>query len=38
MLKKEESNQGDDIAGMVHAVGSNVVEFRKETVLLLPIK
>lgn len=28
-LKKEESNQGDDIAGVVHAVGSNVVEFRE---------
>ena len=27
-LQKKESNQGDDIAGVVHAVGSNVVEFR----------
>lgn len=25
---KKEANQGDDIAGVVHAVGSNVVEFK----------
>lgn len=27
-MSKKEANQGDDIAGVVHAVGSNVVEFR----------
>lgn len=28
-IHKVESNQGDDIAGVVHSVGSNVVEFRE---------
>ena len=27
-MAKQESNQGDDIAGVVHTVGSNVVEFK----------